>query len=379
MKIFAHSILLLAFLLGLAPGVALAAPRADDPLCLPLPYSSGGNCQKLGSYDYLQRMAAIGLHFPQQQLPSSAPDPTLAYVPYVYAKVSTPNAPIFATPADAAAGKPVKRYMGVGFEFISYTEMQEIEGKKLYRMDTGEWMRGGDLARVGSTITFMGLQFSATPTRKFGWMLQNVTAHRAAGAETELSQRQFVRWDVIQVYDIQEADGTSWYMVGPDTWVDGKDAALVYPNATAPDGVTTGRWIEVNLLEQTLAVYDNSRMVYATLLSSGVPGFWTRPGLFQIREKLESTPMSGAFEADRSDYYYLEDVPWTMYFDEARALHGEYWHNFLGYEQSHGCVNLSPGDSAWLYQWANVGDWVYVWDQSGRTPSDPSLYGGGGA
>jgi lipoprotein-anchoring transpeptidase ErfK/SrfK len=379
MKKFAQALLLLAVLLAATPGLAVAAPRADDPLCLPLPYSNGGSCQPLGSYDYLERMARLGLYFPQQQLPSSSPDPALAYVPFVYAKVTTSNAPVYANPADAATGKPVKRYMGVGYEFISYTEMQEIEGKKVYRMATGEWMRGGDLSRVGSTISYMGLQFSATPTRKFGWMLQNVTAHRAPGAETELSQRQFVRWDVIQVYDIQEADGTNWYLVGADTWVDGKDAALVIPNPTAPAGVDNGRWIEVNLLEQTLAVYENSQLIYATLLSSGVPGFWTRPGLFQIREKVESTPMSGAFEADRSDYYYLEDVPWTMYFDEARALHGEYWHNNLGYEQSHGCVNLSPGDSAWLYRWANVGDWVYVWDSSGRTPTDPSLYGGGGA
>ena len=87
--------------------------------------------------------------------------------------------------------------------------------------------------------------------------------------------------------------------------------------------------------------------------------------------------MSGATTADRSDYYYLEDVPWTMYFDEKRALHGAYWHNGFGYARSHGCVNLSVGDSRWLYDWANLGDIVYVFDPSGRTPEDPSLYGAG--
>jgi lipoprotein-anchoring transpeptidase ErfK/SrfK len=89
--------------------------------------------------------------------------------------------------------------------------------------------------------------------------------------------------------------------------------------------------------------------------------------------------MSGSFEIDRSDAYYLEDVPWTMYFDEARALHGAYWHNGYGYPRSHGCVNLSPGDARWLYEWAELGDWVYVHDPSGLTPTDPSLYGSGGA
>jgi len=89
--------------------------------------------------------------------------------------------------------------------------------------------------------------------------------------------------------------------------------------------------------------------------------------------------MSGAFEADRSDFYYLEDVPWTMYFDQARALHGAYWRQWFGWPGTHGCVNLTIGDARWLYDWAVEGDWVYVWDPSGETPSDPSLYGPGGA
>lgn len=88
--------------------------------------------------------------------------------------------------------------------------------------------------------------------------------------------------------------------------------------------------------------------------------------------------MTGVFEADRSDYYYLEDVPYIMYYDEKRALHGAYWQTLLGYQRSHGCVNLSVADSHWLYDWAKDGEYVYVWDPSGKTPTDPALYGAGG-
>ena len=84
-------------------------------------------------------------------------------------------------------------------------------------------------------------------------------------------------------------------------------------------------------------------------------------------------------EDGKADYYYLEDVPWAMYFDEARAFHGAYWHNGYGYERSHGCVNMSPGDAQWLFNWADVGDWVWVHDPSGLTPTDPTLYTAGGA
>jgi len=173
-------------------------------------------------------------------------------------------------------------------------------------------------------------------------------------------------------------------MIAPDEWIPEKyeyqrRIGRVIPNTTPPEGVENGRWIEVNLEQQTIAVYQNHELIFVTLIASGLEPFWTRPGLFQIYEKHETTPMRGSFEADRSDAYYLEDVPWTMYFDNARAIHGAYWHNKFGAVLSHGCVNLSVGDSHWVFDWAEAGDWVYVWDPSGKTPTDPAAYGDGGA
>jgi lipoprotein-anchoring transpeptidase ErfK/SrfK len=138
----------------------------------------------------------------------------------------------------------------------------------------------------------------------------------------------------------------------------------------------SGKWIAVNLFEQTMAVYEGQRMIYASLVSSGLGAWPTRPGTFQIYSKLPETKMSGAYARDKSDFYYLEDVPWTMYFDQSIALHGAYWHDGYGFRKSHGCVNLSPADSVWLYNWAEIGTTVYVYDPSGETPTD--LPAGGG-
>lgn len=368
--------LLAALALAAFPQSVLANPGA--PLCLPGVYS-GVDCMEAGPSAFLSRMQRLGITFPLQPLIASQADSDLAYLPYSYAEITAEQGRIYATLEDAIAGKPVARYIAPGFTYVTYIDVREIEGKKYYMISPGEWMKAGDLAANAAYSQFMGLTFSATPSRPFGWILQPTQARRAPRNNSPLTESRFTRFDVIQVFDQQEADGLKWYMVGPDRWIEGREASLVYPRTQAPDGVDNGRRIEIDLAEQTVSVYENNILIYATLTSTGVPGFWTRPGLFQIFEKLESTPMSGAFEADRSDYYYLEDVPWTMYFDEARALHGAYWHTKFGYEQSHGCVNLSAGDSRWLFDWAQVGDWVYVWDATGETPTDPSLYGEGGA
>jgi lipoprotein-anchoring transpeptidase ErfK/SrfK len=224
---------------------------------------------------------------------------------------------------------------------------------------------------------FQGRLFSSTPKNTFGWILGTIPSYSAPGLENRQTGRSYYRYQIVQIFSTQTADQEVWDMIGPDEWVEGRQVASVTPRTTPPPGVDTNRWIEVNLQEQTLAVYDNNQLVFATTVATGVDRFWTRPGLFKIYEKKEAETMSGSSLPDRSDYYYIEDVPWTMYFDEARALHGAYWHNKFGYQMSHGCVNMSVGDAHWLYNWAHVGDYVYVYDPSGKTPTDPALFGSG--
>ena len=392
MKRYALASLLAIVVLLATAKTAFTAEETESPtdgtpahdsyaLCLPGVYLSPANgCSPLGPSQYLSRMAEMGITFPIPPLQADAPDPALRAVPYTYARVTTPDAPVFATLEDAIAGEPVKRYIREGFDFISYIDVKVVDGKKYYMIDLGEWMRRSDLSGDVAVSVFQGLVFHKTPELAFGWVLFPVETKLTPGYQVQdYTGHKLVRYDVVLIYAVQQVGDVEWYLVGPDEWVEQRFIARVVPSPTPPEGVDNGRWIEINLYEQTLAAYDNAQLVYATLVSSGTAGFWTRPGLFQIYEKMEVTHMRGHFEPDYSDYYYLEDVPWTMYFDEKRALHGTYWHNGFGYPRSHGCVNLSNGDARWVFDWAKEGDWVYVWDPSGQTPVDPDLYTEGGA
>jgi hypothetical protein len=352
-------------------------PDSGSVVCPPGIYElSTDGCLPLGPSEYLTQIAATGIPYPLPPFPGYKPPAELNDIPYRYFKVTDKGAPLFASIEDAVNNQPSSQIAPGDELYVSYVGTETDQNNvSYYRLRSGELI-GMDGARKAVPV-FQGLAFSSQPTRAFGWVMDVVTPRTAPGLNNPESSHKFFRNEIVQIYDTKEASNLTWNLVGPNEWLDSREVARVDPHTTAPDGVTASRWIEVNLFEQTLSVYENNQLVFATLVSTGVKPFWTRPGIFHIYIKKPTETMSGATEADRSDYYFLQDVPWTMYFDEERALHGEYWHSMLGYTMSHGCVNLSVGDSHWLYNWANVGDTVYVYDPSGKTPVDPSLYGAG--
>ena len=368
--------------LPVQPGLAQGAPGGRRGLCLPGALPLPGDCLALGPAAYRARLAELGMSLPLPPIPAMLVDPAYAEVNVRYGLVRSSNAPVFASLEDAMSAnrKAASQFIQGEFTYISYTDEAVVNGKRYYMIDALSWMTANDVSRIGALPRFQGLVLNRTPRTPFGWVLSYFSAEPVKTKRTPGYHSQDYTGHTLQLHEVvwvfgeQSVDGESWYMVGPDEWVPARLVARVLPNITPPEGVSGERWIEVNLFEQTLAVYDQRRLVFATLIASGAEPFWTRPGTFQIREKLEATVMRGGFDASGAGGYYLEDVPWTMYFDGARALHGAYWRAKLGYPQSHGCINLSVGDAHWLFEWANLGDWVYVWDPSGKTPTDPNLY-----
>jgi hypothetical protein len=355
-------------------------------LCQPGIYlASPTDCLPLGPSDYLTRMASLGITFPLQPLPATRVDLALGTVPYSYLRLSEESNPVYATLDDAHAGaNPVRTIDPGKLKFVSYTQAEPTTGNNkphFFQLSSGEWIAGG--SRWSPYNRFSGLIFQQTPVTSFGWVLpfkENVQSKRTPGLKNnDYTSHKLKQYELVQIYSIQKVGNVNWYMIGPDEWVDETTVGRVIINTNPPEGVTNGRWIEVNLKEQTVSAYDQNQLVFATLVATGQDGAWTRPGLFHIYKKYESTVMSAAFALDRSDFYYLDDVPYTMYYDEGRALHGAYWRAFMGYTQSHGCVNMAIADAHWLFEWAKEGDAVYVWDPSGKTPTDPSAYSGSGA
>jgi lipoprotein-anchoring transpeptidase ErfK/SrfK len=117
------------------------------------------------------------------------------------------------------------------------------------------------------------------------------------------------------------------------------------------------KWIDVDLSNQSLIAFEGNEPVFSTLVSSGTWAHPTVTGQFRIWVRYASQTMDGR----RLGYdYYLENVPYVMYFYEDYALHGTYWHNNFGTPMSHGCVNLKTSDAEWIFNWSYVGTVVNV-------------------
>lgn len=148
--------------------------------------------------------------------------------------------------------------------------------------------------------------------------------------------------------DFEDKEKTAIFLNEPMT---APLAALPEPKIPPVLGQTSPdeKWIEVDLSEQKLIAWEGGNKFLESLLSSGKWGR-TPTGEFRIWGKFKYAKMSGGSK-ELHTYYYLPNVPYTMYFYNGFGLHGTYWHNNFGHPMSHGCVNLPTLVAEKLFYW----------------------------
>lgn len=277
------------------------------------------------------------------------PAPTVIEVPqdtytlsaYSYWKVITDGpANVFDVPNGG-----VVRQIEPGFNFVIATDTS-VEG--WVGIQGGGWMHESDL-RYNPPSYFRGVTITDGLRQPFGWVMFPLYPASVMGGQQDVNTgRYLAKYERFNVFaSVADDEGIVWYMIGPDQWVEQRWVAIA-KTTERPEGAQ-GRWVAVDLYEQTLVAYENDVPVFATLIASGLPQSDTREGLFTIWARAIRDPMSGAAGSPRA--YALQDVPWVMYFDGDIALHGTYWHDGFGYRRSRGCVNLSISDARWLFEW----------------------------
>lgn len=268
---------------------------------------------------------------------------------YAFRKLTNPNGTTY---FDAPNGNPIGT-IAPGFNFVTVHGYQD----GWVSINPGQWVLESDTvparpsAFTGVLFTSEGLQYP------MAWVLVPSYPSPYPGAEGDESRERITRYTRVNIFDTVTVDGWNWYLVGPDSWIIQTSVARIVFTERPPE--VKGRWVAVDLYEQVLVAYEEDKPVFATLISSGLPQWSTNEGTFQVWARISSGGMSGA--EGQTDFYSLENVPWTLYFDGSISLHGTYWHDGFGYRHSHGCVNMTLTDSHWLYQWTLDGGYDLPW------------------
>jgi hypothetical protein len=260
------------------------------------------------------------------------------------------------------------------------TEQSEIvDGQEYYHVrwdwnNTG-WMSAGAMQFTASLSRLRGVDLEGRGDEHLAMVYSSTLNVRSEPGvitpETRIDRLQ--RYDLVTVQDQRTVNGSVWYEIADGHWIHSNYVRDLI-SSSRPEGVGPDeKWIEVNLTEQTMFAHVGDTPIFGTLTATGRAGFETRPGLFRPWTKLETAPMRGA---QFGLGYDLADVPYIVYFDGAIGYHGVYWHDSYGTTQSAGCINLSPHDAQWFFEWSDPplpegqtevrpggdtpGTWVYV-------------------
>jgi hypothetical protein len=279
-------------------------------------------------------------------------DPSLGRLKYQYAEVVNARAKVYASLEDAVGKTGNYGHLPKSPAYVAYTTTERRDGNTFYFLPVNYgWMNGEDLLPL-TPSNFSGLLLTRAVTFRFGWVLAETHSLDTAGTPVQT----FQRYQVVHE-DSSTRQKPGYIAIGPDEWLPENALALVSPAVPAGAGPDKCRFIYTNLATQTLSVFDQCKLVFATLISSG-KNSWTFEGSFPIQYKVDYNSITPP-EWSISEYY-IQAVPYMMFYSGDFGFHGAYWHDAFGTAASHGCINLAPADAKWLYDWAGIGEQVII-------------------
>ncbi|HEX9622062.1 MAG TPA: L,D-transpeptidase [Polyangiaceae bacterium] len=266
-----------------------------------------------------------------------------------------PNVSSFRAPPYAVIADRIKRHAGVALigTFLSGEEAQHrrfavsTDGRLLpadkLKADSGSPFHGYSLRGLGLPVAF---------ARKAG-----ATYYRLDKGDLKRDDKLGWREFIPLSGRVRQIRGVRVVETRDGRWVRSEDVKTAAKPSSLPSWARKGnKWIDVSIVSQTLVLWEGETPIYATLVSSGRDGLGepgktlsTPTGTYRIYQKHVTTTM----DSDVADHEFeLRDVPWVMYFKGSYALHGAYWHDDFGRVRSHGCINMSPIDARYTFEWS---------------------------
>ena len=254
----------------------------------------------------------------------------------------------YATEDDVRAGIARPEPKAVSTYMVTKGKVVEIDGETYVHTGVG-LVALSDLYRH-SPSPFAGLDLVKAPPASwpFAWVIaangRTVTA-RATPSKKGAAAGTRAHRELVPV--LEEADG--FVRVAEGVWLERASVRIARKRPRPAVDGADAKWIDLDRDEQVMVAYEGETPIYATLFSSGRRKQDTPPALYRIRSKSAVTKM--AAEERENSHYEISEVPWATRFRSGLYFHAAYWHDQFGTPKSHGCVNLSPHDARWVYDW----------------------------
>jgi len=267
---------------------------------------------------------------------------------------------------DRAATGPIATRLKRGF-YVTIEATIIHDGRRYVRTSELNYVDAAAI-RKRDVPDISGVELGEELTLPIVITYRETKTRRIDGRGRPSAGRELEAFTALPMLGTTKLGGELYYIVGDGEVVTADRTRPIEPTDPPPEVGADEKWIDVNVTHQSLVAYEGGRPVYATLVSTGKRTHETPEGSFRILSKYISTNMADALDADEP--YMIEDVPWTMYFNLAIALHGAFWHSSFGRVRSHGCVNLAPADARWLFFWVGP-DLPEGWHGVSATDDNP--------
>ncbi len=268
-----------------------------------------------------------------------------ARLPQRYAFVRFDGTRAYAHPSDYFRSD-YSEALGKGYGIV-ITGEQVYEGVEFIRTRRYLWIERGSVHFVDGSA-FTGVKVRRGEPLDVAWV-----SPRPAKLFEKPNGRVRKRLDRHTAVHIQ-SNKNAWSKLAGGGWM--RTASIVRAELVEPpEGVgPTDRWIDIDIDRQILVAYEGPRPIFATLVSTGRNSKQSETpiGVFQIWAKLEYSDMDDIERTDVDKNYSIQDVPWVQFFKGSYGFHAAFWHNDFGRRRSHGCINLSPADARYLFQFS---------------------------
>jgi hypothetical protein len=271
-------------------------------------------------------------------------------LPYRYAMVIVPEEtflPMWGSWESLESGLEPERQLARGDTIALADGTKQFAGENYHVTVDNKVVPVAGTVIVKNYSEWQGIALDATMHVPFAW----VTPHKAAVYDApkgkkidELPRR--TRVDILE--DIEEGKNR-WVRIGEGRFMRASQLNEVRKIERPLGTGSHAQWVDVDLGEQVVVAYLGAEPVYATLTSSGREPNHTPRGNYPVWGKASAITMKS--QAYDDEPYYVNRVPWVLFFQAHNALHGAYWHDRFGNVKSHGCANLAPRDARYLFDW----------------------------